>query len=113
MLVGSAGLGLLTARNLHARRYEFAILHTLGMPAAVARRVVFGEAGQIIRWGLGIGVLAALVAILPSLSTASMARSLGWIALLVALIAANAWGWSWLGYHRQLRHASAAALEYS
>ena len=113
VLVGSAGLGLLTARNLHARRYEFAILHTLGMPAAVARRVVFGEAGQIIRWGLGIGVLAALVAILPSLSTASMARSLGWIALLVALIAANAWGWSWLGYHRQLRHASAAALEYS
>ena len=111
VLVGSAGLGLLTARNLHARRYEFSILHTLGVPAAVTRRVVFGEAAQIIRWGLGIGVLAALVAILPNLSGGSITQSLGWIALLVALIAANAFGWAWLGYRRQLRHTLGATQE--
>jgi len=83
----------------------------LGVPAAVTRRVVFGEAEQIIRWGLGIGVLAALVAILPNLSGGSITKSLGWIALLVALIAANAFGWAWLGYRRQLRHTLGATQE--
>ncbi|MEI6605902.1 MAG: FtsX-like permease family protein [Verrucomicrobiota bacterium] len=112
VLVGSAGLGLLTASNLQARRYEFAILHTLGVPALVTRRVVLSEVAQFIRWGLGIGMLAALVAILPTLSTGSMLKSLGWIGVLVAAIAANAWGWSWLGYRRQLRHVLGAAREF-
>ena len=113
VLVGSAGLGLLTARNLHARRYEFAILRTLGVPPAVIRQVVFGEAAQFIRWGLGIGVLAALVAILPSLSAGGITQSLGWIALLVTLIAANAWGWTWLGYRQQRHLALRATRELS
>ena len=109
VLVGSAGLGLLTASNLHARRYEFAILHTLGVPTAVTRRVVLSEVAQFICWGLSIGMLAALIAILPMLSAGSMLKSLGWTAVLVAAIAANAWGCSWLGYRRQLRRALGAA----
>ena len=32
-------------------------------------------------------------------------------ALLVALIAANAFGWAWLGYRRQLRHTLGATQE--
>jgi len=112
VLVGSAGLGLLTARNLHERRYEFAILHTLGVPGEVARRVVLTEVGQFIRWGLGIGLLAALVAIVPALSAGGIARSLAWIGLLVSVIAANAWLWSWLGYRRQIRSAVSAAVEF-
>ena len=112
VLVGSAGLGLLTARNLHERRYEFAILHTLGVPGDVVRRVVRIETGQFIRWGLGIGLVAALVAIVPALSTGGIARSLAWIGLLVAVIAANAWFWSWLGYRRQIRSALSATREF-
>jgi len=112
VLVGSAGLGLLTARNLHERRYEFAILHTLGVPGEVSRRVVLVEVGQFIRWGLGIGLLAALVAIVPALSAGGIAKSPAWIGLLVAAIAANAWLWSWLGYRRQIRSALSAAQEF-
>ena len=112
VLLGSAGLGVLTASNLHQRRYEFAILHTLGVPAEVARRVVLIEVGQFIRWGLGIGLLAALVAISPGLSAGALAKSLAWIGLLVAAIAVNAWLWSWLGYRRQMRSALSAAQEF-
>jgi putative ABC transport system permease protein len=111
VLVGSAGLGLVTARNLLERRHEFAILHTLGVPGAVVRRMVLLEAGQAIRWGLGIGLLAAMVSIIPSLSAGGMAKSLAWIGLLVAAIAANAWWWSWLGYRRQIRSAHNVSQE--
>jgi hypothetical protein len=112
VIVGSAGLGLLTARNLSERRYEFAILHSLGVPAATTRRVVLLEVGQFIRWGLGIGLVAALVAILPALSSGGSGESLAWIGLLVAAIAANAWFWSWLGYRRQIRGALSARQEF-
>jgi len=112
VIVGSAGLGLLTARNLTERHCEFAILHTLGVPGAVVRRVVLLEVGQSIRWGLGIGLLAAMVSIVPTLSAGSMAESLAWIGLLVAAIAANAWFWSWLGYRRHLHGALNASQEF-
>ncbi|MCX6878254.1 MAG: hypothetical protein NTW21_31245 [Verrucomicrobia bacterium] len=112
VLVGSAGLGLVTARNLLERRYEFAILHTLGVPGEVTRQVVLREVGHFIRWGLGLGLLAALVSILPTLSAGGLANSLAWIGLLVGLMAANAWFWSWLGYRRHLRTALSATQEF-
>lgn len=105
VIVGSAGLGLLTARNLTERRDEFAILHSLGVPEKTTRRVIRLEAGQFIRWGLGIGLLAAMVAILPALYAGGTAHGLAWIGLLVVVIAANARFWSWLGYRRHLRDA--------
>ncbi|MEI6674611.1 MAG: FtsX-like permease family protein [Verrucomicrobiota bacterium] len=112
VIVGSAGLGLLTARNLSERRYEFAILHSLGVPVATTRRVVLLEVRQFIRWGLGIGLLAAMISITPTLSAGGMARSLAWIGLLVAAIAANAVFWSWLGYRRQIRSALNVSQEF-
>jgi ABC-type lipoprotein release transport system permease subunit len=112
VILGSAGLGLVTARNLTERRYEFAILHTLGIPAAVTRRVVLGEVAQLIRWGLGIGLVAAVVAILPALATSGWVRSLAWIGLLVLGIGLNAWCWSWLVFRRRLGAALDAQREF-
>ncbi len=112
VILGSAGLGLVTARNLLDRRHEFAILHTVGVPTEVTRRVVLLEVGQFIRWGSGIGVTAALVAIVPMLSTGGIGKSLAWIGLLVLLIAACAWFASWLGYRRQILYARDARKEF-
>ena len=112
VILGSAGLGLVTARNLVDRRYEFAILHTLGIPAAITRRVVLGEVAQLIRWGLGIGLVAAVVAILPTLATAGWAWSLAWIGLLVLGIGLTAWGGSWLVFRRRLGSALDARREF-
>jgi len=112
VLVGSAGLGLVTARNLLERRHEFAIMHTVGISNEITRRVVCYETAQFIRWGLGIGLLAALVAILPTLSGAGFMKSLAWIGLLMGLVAANAWFWSWLGFRRHVRTALSARQEF-
>ena len=58
VVLGAAGLGLVTARNLAERRYEFAVLHTIGVPREVSRRLVFREVASFIAWGLGIGTAA-------------------------------------------------------
>jgi hypothetical protein len=57
-------------------------------------------------------LLAAIVAILPTLSVGGIAKSLAGIAVLVSMIAANAWFWSWLGYRRQIRSALSAPQEF-
>ena len=112
VIVGSVGLGLVTARNMSERRYEFAILHTMGVPGAITRRVVMLEAGQFIRWGLGIGWVAAMVSILPLLTAGEAGKSLGWIGLWMLIIAANAWLWSWLGWRRHLGAACSVEQEF-
>ncbi|MEK6230266.1 MAG: hypothetical protein N2A42_00240, partial [Luteolibacter sp.] len=112
VLVGSIGVGLVTARNLAERRYEFAILHTLGVPGVVTRRVVLLEVGEVIRWGLGIGLVAALVSILPSISTGDFVGSVACTGLWVLLIGLNAWFCSWLGYRRQIGTALRAQREF-
>ena len=111
VIVGSAGLGLVTARNLLERRAEFAILHTLGVPAAVTRRIVLLETAQFIRWGLGIGLVAAVVAIVPALAAGGGLQALGWSALLLVGIAATAGLGSWLGLRWQIASALSAARE--
>ena len=112
VILGSAGLGLVTARNLMERRYEFAILHSLGIPPAVTRRVVLGEVAQLIRWGLGLGWLAAVVAILPTLTATGWAASLAWTAVLVLAIGLCAWGGSWLVFRRRFATAVNAQREF-
>jgi ABC-type antimicrobial peptide transport system permease subunit len=102
VILGSAGLGLVTARNLAERRYEFAILNTLGIPVEVTRRIVLGEVAQLIRWGLGIGLLAAFVAILPTFSTVESVGALGWLGALLLVSGLCAWACAWLVCRRYL-----------
>jgi ABC-type antimicrobial peptide transport system permease subunit len=103
VLLGSAGLGVATARNLAERRHEFSMMRTIGVPTKATKRVIAHETWQLIRAGLGIGVAAALVSIAPNLPGTGLAKPLGWIGLWLAMIAVNAWFWAWLGARRQLR----------
>lgn len=111
VILGAAGLGLVTARNLADRRYEFAVMRTVGIPKEEMRVMVFKEVGQFLRWGLGIGMLAAVVAIVPNLNLVNPAVALSWVAGLVVLVAVNAWAWAWLGYRRNIDKVSGAQRE--
>jgi len=112
VILGAAGLGLVTSRNLAERRYEFAVLRTVGIPRKVMRGMVFREVGQFLCWGLGIGMVAAVVAIVPNLSLVNPAVALGWVAGLVVLVAGNAWFWSWLGYRRNIGKVMEVGQEF-
>lgn len=96
VVLGSAGLGLLTARNLQERREEFATLHTLGIPRAAIRGLVIRETRRAIGWALAIGLVAAVVSILPTLPDQSLAATLGTMALFVVLILAATALSAWL-----------------
>ena len=67
LLLGSAGLGIVVLRNVLERRGELALLIAVGFRRARVQKLVLGEHAALLCLGLLIGIVAALVAILPSL----------------------------------------------
>jgi len=96
VILGAAGLGIVTARNLGERRLEFTRLHQLGIPRKVLSSVVTRETGALIAWAAGIGLAAAVVSILPSLPKSGLATTLGWIAVLAVSFLLTAAASAWL-----------------
>ncbi|MGV3774754.1 MAG: FtsX-like permease family protein [Verrucomicrobiales bacterium] len=67
LLLGSVGLGVVLLRNVFERRNEFALLQAVGFRKAALKQLVLSEHLALLLLGLMVGVLAAAVAILPSL----------------------------------------------
>ncbi|MGE9270982.1 MAG: FtsX-like permease family protein, partial [Verrucomicrobiales bacterium] len=107
VILGSAGLGIVTARGLAERRDEFAMLHTIGIPTHIIRSVITREIRQLILTALVIGLTAAILSIAPALPhQPKPAATLAWVfglALLTTLCAATS---AWLAY-RALRTRNA------
>lgn len=100
VILGAAGLGLVTARNLAERKNEFTQLHQLGISRKIIRSLVFRETRQFILWAIGIGLVAAIVSILPALPKTGLLVTLGWIAALAALFLLTAASCAWLAYRK-------------
>jgi putative ABC transport system permease protein len=67
LLLGSVGLGIVVLRNVLERRGELALLIAVGFRRARVQKLVLAEHAALLGLGLAIGILSALVAILPSL----------------------------------------------
>jgi ABC-type antimicrobial peptide transport system permease subunit len=67
LLLGSAGLGIVVLRNVLERRGEFATLQAIGFHKRALRRLVLNEHTVLLGFGLAIGLVSAIVAILPNL----------------------------------------------
>lgn len=106
VILGAAGLGLVTARNLAERRNEFTQLHQLGISRKIIRSLVFRETRQFILWAIGIGLVAAIVSILPALPKTGLLVTLGWIAALAVLFLLTAASCAWLAYRKSALFAS-------
>ncbi|MFZ9936152.1 MAG: FtsX-like permease family protein [Luteolibacter sp.] len=100
VILGAAGLGIVTARNLSERRNEFIQLHRIGISRAVIRLLVARETRQYILWAIGIGLLAAIISILPALPQTGLLVTLGWIAALAVLFLLTAASCAWLAYRK-------------
>ncbi len=87
LLLGSVGIGVVVLRNVHERRAELAVLGALGFEAGLVRRLVLAEHAVLVAIGLGLGFLAAMVAVFPSLTTGSL--PLGGLALTLLAVGAN------------------------
>jgi len=70
LAVGSIGLGLVVLLNVLERRGELAMLRAIGFERAQVGRMLAAEHGRLLRLGVGIGVVAAVVAVLPAIADA-------------------------------------------
>lgn len=65
LLLGTFGLAAMQLRSVLERRGELALLRATGFRRALLARLVMIENALLLIGGLGVGVLAALVAVLP------------------------------------------------
>ncbi len=84
LLLGSAGLGVVVLRNVLDRRGELALLLAVGFRAKALRWLVLSEHAGLLLLGLGAGVVAAAVAVLPALRSGGEGLPLGTLGLTLA-----------------------------
>jgi len=70
LLVGTAGLGVVVLRNVLERRGELALLQAVGFKRRSLRWLVLSEHTALLLLGLAVGLVAALVAVVPSFFSA-------------------------------------------
>jgi putative ABC transport system permease protein len=95
LLLGSVGLGVVVLRNVLERRGELALLLAVGFRPRALKWLVLSEHGALLLLGLASGVLAATVAVLPSLlspATQLPYASLG-LTLGAVLVSGALWTW--------------------
>ena len=87
VLLGTAGLGVLVARHVFERKGELGLMQALGFRQGALRSMVIGEHSALLLGGMILGVLSALIAVWPSLRSASHELPLGFMSMLLAGIA--------------------------
>jgi putative ABC transport system permease protein len=87
VLLGTAGVGLVIARNVVERRREFAVMTALGFQRKALVKMVLSEHFTLVLAGLFIGVTAALITVAPNLLGHAAGFPLGIIIFLTAMIA--------------------------
>ena len=93
LLLGSAGLGVVVLRNVLERRGELGLLVAVGFRRRALQRLVLSEHGALLGLGLGIGIVAASVAVLPAIL--SPGTQLPYVSLGVTLAAVLVNGILW------------------
>jgi len=69
LLLGSLGLGIVVLRNLLERRAELAMLRAIGFSRSDLATMILAEHIWIMLLGLGAGIMSALAAVAPTLSS--------------------------------------------
>ena len=110
LLLGSFGLGIVVLRNVLERRSELALLQAVGFRRGELKRLVLSEHWLLIMLGLAIGVIAALLAVLPALLSPSTQPPWAIIVPVLALLTAGGGLWTWLATLLALRGELLPAL---
>ena len=110
LLLGSAGLGVVVLRNVLERRGELGLLVAVGFRRRLLHRLVLSEHGVLLCAGLGIGIAAAAVAVLPAILSPGTQLPYGSLAVTLAAVLLNGLLWTWLATEYALRGNLLAAL---
>jgi putative ABC transport system permease protein len=85
LVLGSLGMAIVLVRTVWERRGELALLRALGFRRRVVRVLIFVESAFLLMLGLGLGTLAAVLAVAPEIRLSEGVKVLGHTTALVAL----------------------------
>jgi ABC-type antimicrobial peptide transport system permease subunit len=103
LLLGSAGLAIVVLRNVLERRGEFALLAAVGFTRRSLQNLTLLEHGALLLVGLGLGILSALVAVMPALLTPGKSLPYLSLASTLAAVVVNGLFWTWAATRLALR----------
>ncbi len=86
VLIGTIGLGIVLMRNLLERRHEIALLQSIGFNKSAILKIIFLENFVLLITGLFIGILAALIGILPSLLSSAFSIPGAFVFVILAAV---------------------------
>ncbi len=110
LLLGSAGLGIVVLRNVLERRGELGLLVAVGFRKRALQWMLLSEHSALLGLGLGIGLIAAVVAILPSLISPSAEIPFVSVGITLGAVLLNGALWTWVATKFALRGNLLAAL---
>ncbi len=110
LLLGSAGLAIVVARNVLERRREFGLLEAVGFRKGQLRALVFAEHRWLIVCGLVIGTTSAVVAVWPGLRERAGGFPYAEMAVLLGGLTLGCVFWAWVATRVALRGSGVAAL---
>jgi putative ABC transport system permease protein len=84
MVIGSIGIGIVVMRNVMERRGELALLRAVGFQRTALLKMLLAEFIVLLMAGIGIGILAALCAVLPALM--SPGAGIPYVTIFITLI---------------------------
>lgn len=110
LLLGSAGLGVVVLRNVLERRGELGLLRAVGFRKGALQWLVFSEHSLLLGLGLLVGVISALLAVLPALSSPGAEVPYGTLAVTMLAVLVSGVLWTWGATYLALRGPLMSAL---
>ncbi len=110
LLLGTAGLAIVVARNLLERRREFGILEAIGFSLADLRKLSISEHRWLLLWGLMSGTGAAIIAVWPAIRSRQEGFPLEAMACLVVALLLLSLFWIYLATRLSLKESALPAL---
>jgi ABC-type lipoprotein release transport system permease subunit len=105
LILGTVGLAVVLARTILERKKEIAMMQSLGFTQKMIVGLLIREYAILLLWGILIGFISAVVAVLPNFLTPGNDVSFITVSLIVLAILANGMIWiialSWFGIRKK------------
>jgi putative ABC transport system permease protein len=93
VIIGTFGLGIVLMRNIIERRSEIALLLAVGFSKNKVFKLIFIENILLLILGIGIGIFAAIIGILPSIFSPAFSIPGFFVLILVLLVLISGMLW--------------------
>jgi ABC-type antimicrobial peptide transport system permease subunit len=110
LILGSFGLGVILLRNVFERRSELALLLAVGFRRHSLKWLVLSEHAALLLAGLLIGIVAALIAVLPSILRPGAELPIAQLSLTLTAVFLCGLIWTIMAASRALRRPLLNAL---